>query len=159
MNVVVVSGNPRPGSRTRTLAVATARAVGEPVVVDVAELGADLLDASAPATAAALAAIRGAELLVVATPTYKASYTGVLKVLFDALPGGGLAGVTAAPVVVAGTAEQAARAAAALTELLTELGARCVDADLTATESQLGDPEAVAATGAALGAHLAAATG
>lgn len=159
--IVVVSGNPRPGSRTRELAVAAGTAVaagrdaGPPVLVDVADLGPLLLaPGRAPEVTAALATIRAAELLIVATPTYKASYTGVLKVLLDGLPPGGLAGIDAAPVVTAADGAQAARARAALVDLLTELGAACVGGDLTVVESRLADPDAIAAAGADLAASI-----
>jgi FMN reductase len=148
--IVVVSGNPRPGSRTSTLAVAVGEAIAAhtgglpPTVVEVGELGAGLLTPGDRATAAAVAALREAELLVVATPTYKGSYTGVLKVLLDQLPAQALAGKRAVPVVTAGVAPQAAAAEALLRQLLTELGARVapglpvVEADLPESASIAG---------------------
>jgi FMN reductase len=75
---------------------------------------------------------------VVATPTYKGSYTGVLKVLLDQLPAGALGGVTAVPVVTAGVQPQADAAESFLRHLLTELGATVAPA-LTATEPELAD--------------------
>src|ERR1700761_3469623 len=105
--IVVVSGNPRPQSRTSTLAEAVGQAIAaraggdEPAVVQVGALGAGLLTPGDAATAAALETVRAAEILVVATPTYKGSYTGVLKVLFDYLPAGALSGKRAVPVVTA----------------------------------------------------------
>jgi FMN reductase len=152
--LVVVSGNPRPGSRTSALAVAVGSAVAsalgapEPVVIEVGALGAGLLTPADPATEAALAAIRGAGLLVVATPTYKGSYTGVLKVLLDHLPAQALAGKRAVPVVTAGVAPQAAAAEALLRQLLTELGAT-VEAGLPVVEAELPESTAIAAKYAA----------
>jgi NAD(P)H-dependent FMN reductase len=64
--------------------------------------------------------IKAAEVLVVATPTYKGSCTGVLKVLLDHLPAQALAGKRPVPVVTAGAAPQAAAAEALLRQLLTE---------------------------------------
>jgi FMN reductase len=154
--IVVVSGNPRPGSRTHALAVAVGQRLAhrsgqpEPHVVDVAALGARLLVPGDPEVAAALAAVRRGDLLLVATPTYKASYTGVLKVLFDGLPPGALAGRTAAALVTAAVPAQAARAVDKLTDLLTELGAACIPADLTVTEDRLADSAAIAATATVL---------
>jgi FMN reductase len=133
--LVVISGNPRPGSRT--LRVATEHAAtlsGEFTVIDVAEIGVRLLRPDGLIDE--LASIAMADTLVVATPTYKATFTGVIKVLLDALPHRGLADKIAVPVITAGTAEQAERAAAALTDLLAELGAR-VEAPLTVTEAVL----------------------
>jgi FMN reductase len=148
--IVVVSGNPRPGSRTRTLAAAVGAAIAarlgaaEPAVVDVGLLGTGLLAPGDAATAEALGLLREADLLVVATPTYKGSYTGVLKVLLDQLPANALAGKRAVPVVTAGVAPQAAAAEALLRQLLTELGADVAEPGLPVVEAQLPESAEVA---------------
>ena len=154
--IVVVSGNPRPGSRTLTLASAVGAAIaaragtngaagrGGVVTIDVGELGAGLLTPGDPATVAAVAALTAADVLVVATPTYKGSYTGVLKVLLDQLPARALAGKRAVPVVTAGVAPQAAAAEDLLRRLLVELGADVVEPGLTVVEPDLGDSAAIA---------------
>jgi len=152
--IVVVSGNPRPGSRTSSLATAVGAAIadragaGPPTVIEVGGLGPGLLTPGDGPTAAALGALLEAEVLVVATPTYKGSYTGVLKVLLDQLPAGALAGKRAAPVVTAGVAQQAAAAEALLRQLLTELGAE-VTAGLPVVEADLSGSASIAATYAA----------
>ncbi|MGE5827371.1 MAG: NADPH-dependent FMN reductase [Micromonosporaceae bacterium] len=145
-----MSGHPRLGSRTAALAVDVGRAVAarrgdpEPAVVDVSRLGADLLIADAPGTAAALDQLRGADLLVVATPTYKGAYTGLLKVLFDHLPARALDGRAALTVVTAGAAAQATAAEGHLQDLLGELGARVARPGLTVVESDLADAAEIA---------------
>ena len=142
--IVVVSGNPRPGSRTSTLAVAVGTALGGAAsVVEVGALGTGLLTPGDSATAAAVTAIREADLLVVATPTYKGSYTGVLKVLLDQLPANALAGKRSVPVVTAGVAPQAEAAAALLTQLLGELGADVAPA-VAVVEADLPEAQAIA---------------
>jgi FMN reductase len=148
--IVVVSGNPRPGSRTSTLAVAVGSALaaavgsaGTPTLIEVGELGAGLLTPGDEATAAAVAALRAGDLLVIATPTYKGSYTGMLKVLLDRLPAQALAGKRAVPVVTAGVAPQAAAAEALLRQLLTELGAD-VAPGLPVVEADLPESTAIA---------------
>jgi len=144
--VVVVSGNPRPGSRTSTLAVAVGVALaGDSAVrvIEVGELGAGLLTPGDEPTAEAVSLLRAAEVLVVATPTYKGSYTGVLKVLLDQLPAQALAGKRAVPVVTAGVAPQAAAAEALLRQLLTELGAE-VAPGLPVVEADLPDSKSIA---------------
>ena len=153
MTTLVLSGNPRPGSRTLTLAVAVGEALSDtpPSVIDVGELGAGLLTPGDPATAAAVQALHDATLLVVATPTYKGSYTGILKVLLDQLPANALAGKEAVPVITAGVQPQADAAAGHLVSLLTELGAT-VRPPVTATEPELADIPAVAKRAAAAGA-------
>ena len=145
-HIVVVSGNPRPGSRTSTLAVAVGEALasGSPVEgVEVGELGAGLLTPGDEPTANAVRLLREAEVLVVATPTYKGSYTGVLKVLLDQLPAQALAGKRAVPVVTAGVAPQAAAAEALLRQLLTELGAE-VAPGLPVVEADLPESKTIA---------------
>lgn len=144
--IVVVSGNPRPGSRTSTLAVAVGEALagGSPAeVVEVGALGAGLLTPGDEPTAAAVTLLREADVLVVATPTYKGSYTGVLKVLLDQLPAQALAGKRAVPVVTAGIAPQAAAAEALLRQLLTELGAD-VAPGLPVVEADLPESRTIA---------------
>lgn len=140
--IVVVSGNPRVGSRTHTLALAVGAALArrrggsEPAAIEVGALGTGLLAPDDPATVAAVELIRGADLLVVATPTYKGTFTGVLKVLLDRLPAQALAGQTAVPVVTAGIEPQATGAARHLGELLRELGAE-VGPALAVVEAEL----------------------
>ncbi|MEY9836442.1 NAD(P)H-dependent oxidoreductase [Streptacidiphilus sp. EB103A] len=82
MSVVVLVGNPKPRSRT----YAAAHLVAEKLTgaqadhsIDLADLGAGLFDPEDQRVAEAIAAVEGASLLVVASPTYKASYTGLLK--------------------------------------------------------------------------------
>jgi FMN reductase len=148
--IVVVSGNPRAGSRTSTLALAVGDAVAarlgspEPHLIEVGALGAGLLTPGDEATKAAVTALTEADLLVIATPTYKGSYTGVLKVLLDQLPAQALAGKPAVPVVTAGVAPQAAAAEAILRQLLVELGAIAVRPGLPVVEADLGDSVAIA---------------
>lgn len=141
--IVVVSGNPRAGSRTSALAIAAGEAIAArlgapaPTVIEVGALGAGLLTKDDEPTAAAVAALTAADLLVIATPTYKGSYTGVLKVLLDYLPNQALAGKRAVPVVTAGIAPQAAAAEALLRQLLGELGATVVEPGLPVIEADL----------------------
>jgi len=148
--IAVVSGNPRAGSRTSLLAtavgdaVAARAALAPPSVIEVGALGAGLLTPGDPATAEAVALLTAAEVLVVATPTYKGSYTGVLKVLLDQFPANALAGKRAVPVVTAGVATQAAAAEALLRQLLTELGADVVTPGLPVVEADLPESAAIA---------------
>jgi FMN reductase len=149
-DVVVISGHPRPGSRTLRLAtelggrIAKSRGNAPFVTVDVAELGSGLLATADEATARALLEVQDATLLIVATPTYRGTFSGALKVLLDQLPANALAGMLAVPVVTADTQPQADTAEAFLARLLRELGADVVDFGLTATTSELADPAALA---------------
>jgi FMN reductase len=91
MTVTVVVGNPKPQSRTLAAANLVAQQLTgrEPdVVIDLTIFGAALLDWSDPHVSAAVATVTASELVVVASPTYKASYTGLLKLFLDRFGGG-----------------------------------------------------------------------
>ena len=147
-NVVVLVGNPRPGSRTAAFATALAQRLvaTAPRVIELGEVIAVGLDAE-PVRATspqpdAWDAVSTAELLVVATPSYKGTYTGLLKLFLDRYPAGGLTGVRAVPVAVAGSPDHAGATAADLLRLLRELGAVAGSA-VAILESQLADGEAL----------------
>ena len=80
--VVVVSGHPRPGSRTTGLAEAVGRALAggpEPDVVQVSGLGADVLVGDAPATVDALDRIRKADLFYILGRSTKVSTPTIMR--------------------------------------------------------------------------------
>ncbi|MGC4868159.1 NAD(P)H-dependent oxidoreductase [Micromonospora sp. DT53] len=155
-DVVVLVGNPRAGSRTRGVADAVAEALldrrgGPPSAVLVLEL-AEIVGVSfgpEPAYGAKthpdpFTAVRSARLLVVATPTYKGSYTGLLKVFLDQFGHRELAEVVAVPVAVAASPAHAEAAASALRDVLGELGAHVPAPPLAVLESQLTDAHEIA---------------
>ena len=126
--VAVVAGNPKPESRTLDAAVRVATALGgeEPeVVIDVVSLGAGLLGFGDPGVAEAVEQVRSAPAVVVASPTYKASFTGVLKSFLDQFPGGGLDGVVAFPLMLGGAWGHSLAPEVFLKPVLVELGATC----------------------------------
>lgn len=127
LQITVVVGNPRPGSRTAQagLRVANALAPGtEPAVIELSQLGARLLDWSDPEVAAAVASVRASDVVVVATPTFKATFTGLLKLFLERFDGGtGLAGVVAVPVQLGGSDRHRLAPEVHLKPLLAELGA------------------------------------
>lgn len=131
MTTTVLVGNPHRGSRTATAARAVAhhaaRATGLPPEQEVLELAdlSPLLLTPGPTldVRSALERVSGSDLLVVASPTYKATYTGLLKVFLDLLPSGGLAGVTAVPVLVMASPAHTLAVDVHLRPLLLELGA------------------------------------
>src|SRR5699024_7928210 len=104
--VVALVGNPRAGSRTLASAealggrVATAIGTSDVAAIDLADLAGELLAREHPGADAALERAAAADVLVVATPVYKASYTGLLKSFLDLYGPDGLAGVVAIPLVV-----------------------------------------------------------
>lgn len=138
---VVVCGNPKPASRTLAAAVTTAELLsGGPVdqVVDVATLGPGLLGWGDPVVAQAVADVASADLLVVASPTFKATYTGLLKLFLDQFAGGeGLRGVTAVPLMVGAAPTHAMAADLLLKPVLAELGAACPAPGLYLIDTQV----------------------
>jgi FMN reductase len=138
--VVALSGNPRPRSRTAALALSVARSVVElgpagPVV----EIE---LSNRACADDELRTILTRAEVAVVASPTYKATYTGLLKSFLDGVPTGALRDVLAIPVMVGGDRTHALAVDVHLRPLLLELGASCPTPGLFVEESGLADPAA-----------------
>jgi FMN reductase len=128
-SIAVVVGNPQPGSRTRLVAEEVARQLAERSGADVlptaelSEVAGLLFRFPAPEVDALLEAVAAADVVVVASPTYKATYTGLLKAFLDRYGNGGLATVTAVPVLTVGTPVHALAVEVALRPLLVELGA------------------------------------
>jgi FMN reductase len=144
VSVVVVVGNPKPRSRTYQAAHLLAeKLAGRPadLSVDLTDLGAALLDWSDPGVASLVAAVQASDLAVVASPTYKATYTGLLKLFLDRIPGGGLAGVTAVPLMLGGHWRHALAADLLLKPVLVELGATCPTRGLFLLESEYAGGE------------------
>jgi FMN reductase len=89
----------------------------------------------------ALEEIAAADGLIVATPIYKASYTGVLKALLDVLPQEGFAGKAVLPLATGGTLAHLLAVDYALRPVLTTLGARHVAQGAFLLDSAfVGDP-------------------
>ncbi|MBE9939173.1 NADPH-dependent oxidoreductase [Cellulosimicrobium cellulans] len=143
--VLAVSGNPRPGSRTLGAAEAVARRVADLLgtadvaTVDLASLAGEVLAADHPAADAAREQLARATVAVVATPVYKASYTGLLKAFLDLYGPDGLAGVVVVPLVVSGNPAHALVGEVHLRPVLVELAAVVPTRSLTVTEPQLAD--------------------
>jgi FMN reductase len=147
IRTAVVVGNPRPGSRTLSSALHVVRELSgaEPdLVVDLATLGPAILDWSDPEVAELVRQVGEADLVVVASPTYKATYTGLLKVFLDRFAGGtGLRGV-AVPLMLGAAPNHALAPEHTLRPLLTELGASVPTAALYVLDQQHDQPEAYA---------------
>ena len=149
--VAVVVGNPKPASRTRTVAEAVAMraaaATGLPVdertTIELADLGPQLFDWSSGAVRAQADALAGARLAIIASPIYKATYTGLLKSFLDWFGQTGLAGVVAVPVMVGAAREHALAIELHLRPLLVEIGATVPTRGLFVAEDELDRLDAV----------------
>jgi FMN reductase len=142
MRTVVVVGNPKPKSRTLECGILVARKLSgaEPdAVIDVIDLGAGLLEAGNPAVAAALETLQHADVAIVASPTYKAAYTGLLKLFLDLLPQDALANVTAFPVMLGAAPAHALAPEVFLKPVLVELGATCPSPGLFLIDKTFAD--------------------
>jgi FMN reductase len=126
MSTVTVVGNPKPKSRTQDAAVAVVELLTgrEPdVSLDLVDFGAGLLDWADPDVTTAVEQVKAASLVVFASPTYKASYTGLLKLFLDRFAAGSLAGVTAIPLMLGGDWRHSLAPEVFLKPVLAELGA------------------------------------
>jgi FMN reductase len=128
MNVVVVVGNPKTGSRTRQAGELVAeRLTGEPpaACIELAELGPALVSFGDAAVEAARQTVLGAELVVVASPTFKATYTGLLKCFLDQFGAGELGGTPAVALMLGASERHALAGEHTLKPVLTEIGCSC----------------------------------
>jgi FMN reductase len=151
--ITTIVGNPRVGSRTRLAAEAVAESLAslareqgrtvEPRVIELAELMGELFAFPSEASDAAVELAKASDLIVVASPTYKATYTGLLKAFFDRFGSGALAGVVAVPVMMGGAPIHMLAVDTHLTPLLMEIGASCPARGLFILESELDQLETV----------------
>jgi FMN reductase len=144
--IAVVVGNPKPASRTLGAATAVAGvladAVGAPadhLVIDLAEHAASLFDWAEPELSRLTAEVADADLAVFASPTYKASYTGMLKAFLDRYGSNGLAGSVAVPLMTGGWPGHLLAVEVHLRPVLVELGAVVPARGLYITEPEFAD--------------------
>ncbi len=102
MNVVAVSAGESAQSKTHALVASTCSDV-----IDLSVLSADGLLGRRPdeAVEGAVSRASAADVLVVATPIYRATYTGALKAFFDRFQPGALRGTVVVLVATAMVAE------------------------------------------------------
>jgi len=130
-SVLVVSASPSEKSKTAALAQhVTDRLISMEMEARHVRLR-DLLpealvraDTSNAEVAEAVALVKDAHGVVLVTPTYKASYSGLLKVFLDLLPQYALAGKAILPLATGGTLAHALMLDYALRPVLHALGAR-----------------------------------
>jgi FMN reductase len=110
---VGISGSPHQPSKSKALLETMLSALSQrgwaTELIDLSQLPADALLARSthPDIDAALASVSEAKIIVAATPTYRALYTGLLKCFFDLMPPGHLAGKLCVAVQTAAIAEHA----------------------------------------------------
>ncbi|WP_306208025.1 NADPH-dependent FMN reductase [Actinoplanes sp. RD1] len=148
MKTTILVGNPKPQSRTLGTATAVASFLGAAdgaLVVDLADHATRLFDWSDAELADLTARVAASDLLIVASPTYKATYTGMLKAFLDRYDTDGLHGVVAVPVMTGGGDLHALSIETHLRPLLVELGATVPARGLYMTMAKMADQDAVVA--------------
>ena len=165
MRIAVVTGNPKPASRTHGVALAVADVLAAELarpavpaeapavpaeapahlVVDLAEHAPSLFDWSAAELSRLTAEVAAADVTVFASPTYKAAYTGMLKAFLDRYDNNGLAGTVAVPVMTGGWPGHLLAVEVHLRPVLVELGATVPARGLYVTEPEFGNLDAAIA--------------
>lgn len=151
MKVIAVIGNPNPGGRTTRVAEAVAGAIvadldGATVeTVELAEIAAHLFEWGNEDVKALTERVAGADVIVAACPTYKATFTGLLKAFLDNYGNDGLAGCRAVPVMVGAAPNHALAPEVHLRPLLVELGASVPSRGLYVLESEMDELDRIVA--------------
>ena len=152
LTAAVVVGNPKRESRTAAVGTAVAEAVlarvGAPdgfavEVVELADLSGGLFGWGDPAVAQAKELVKAAQLLVVASPVYKASITGLLKAFLDHFGRDELAAVATVPLMVGAAPIHALAVEHQLRPVLIEIGASCPTRGLFVLEKEIDQLDAL----------------
>lgn len=144
MSILLLAGSPSERSRSATLLDAVSqrlRARGQqPQRLHLRDLSPQALllgDASHRSISAAVDLVHQAHAVVIATPVYKAAYSGVLKVFLDLLPQTALRDKTVLPLATGGSPNHMLALDYALRPVLQSLGARHILPGVYATDSQV----------------------
>lgn len=147
-SIIGISGNTTRPSRTRLLVEAiTAEAANltqaRSAVFDLAEIKLDLARAQSAgelkgAAAGVVDAMLAADALIVASPVYKASYTGLFKHLFDLIDPKALIGKPVLMAATGGSERHALVLEHQFQPLFSFFGAAIVPTAIYATEGDLG---------------------
>jgi FMN reductase len=128
VTTAVVCGNPKPKSRTLEAALFVAeRLCGAPadLVFDLVDFGPRLLTWGEPSVSAAVESVSQCGVAIFASPTYKGTYTGLLKLFLDQFPSDSLVNTTAFPLMLGAAMGHAMAPDLLLKPVLVELGASC----------------------------------
>ena len=144
MTVLLIAGSPTAPSRSSALLEAVGRRLeGRGARLDriaVRDLPAQPLlhaDWSHPAVERVIAQVAEARVVVIATPVYKAAYSGILKVLLDLLAQDALKGKTVLPLATGGSPHHMLALDYALRPVLQSLAARHILPGVYASDSQI----------------------
>lgn len=153
MSVLLIAGSPTEHSRSATLldgvearlhaAVDDRRLHVERLRIrDLSPQALLLADWGHASVVRAIEQVSDAQALVIATPVYKAAYSGVLKVFLDLLPQTALKGKAVLPLATGGSPHHMLALDYALRPVLQSLGARHILPGVYASDSQIPRSEA-----------------
>jgi FMN reductase len=162
VTVLLIAGSPTSPSRSSALLEAVGqRLEGRGARIErfaVRDLPAQPLlhaDWRHPAVERVIAQVAEARVVVIATPVYKAAYSGILKVLLDLLAQDALKGKTVLPLATGGSPHHMLALDYALRPVLQALAARQILPGVYATDSQVTlTPEGAYQVHADLGRRL-----
>lgn len=147
--MTVIVGNPKAASRTRVAAelVYTTILEREPEsVIELSDIGSALLGWGDPAVKDAVHRVQASPFAVVASPTFKATYTGLLKLFLDQFAGSeGMRDVVVLPLMLGAGSQHALAAETHLKPVLSELGAITTSPALFLRDSTFEEDGAVEA--------------
>ncbi|MDB5744526.1 MAG: NADPH-dependent reductase [Polaromonas sp.] len=143
--VLLIAGSPSDPSRSAALLDAVNLRLALRDELKVVRLNIRKLPAEAlllaqwghPAITGALAQVERADAIVIATPVYKAAYSGVLKVFLDLLPQTALKNKTVLPLATGGSPHHMLALDYALRPVLQALSARHILPGVYATDAQI----------------------
>lgn len=144
MSVLLIAGSPSERSRSAALLDAVRQRLeghGAGVerlhIRDIAPQALLLADVAHRSVTAAVDQVARARAIVVATPVYKAAYSGVLKVFLDLLPQTALKGKTVLPLATGGSPHYMLALDYALRPVLQSLAAHHILPGVYATDPQV----------------------
>jgi FMN reductase len=143
VTVLAINASPSSSSKTAALAAAGVKAAGSGRVVHLAELDAEGLLGRRPSSdvLTLLDDVTAATRLLLVTPIYRATYSGLLKVLFDQLPADALAGSVSVLAATAGAATHYLSLDTGLRSLVASLAGWSAPTVIYATSTDFADGE------------------
>ncbi len=141
LNVVALNGSPAQPSRSRALAERALAVAGGGRLVDLATLDPAALLALGedPGVEEVRDAVVASDVLIVATPVYRATYTALTKTIFDLLPMGGLHGTAVVPIASGFVADHSLSVDHGLRPLVASLGGWTTPTGIYATRADVSD--------------------
>ncbi|WP_375513070.1 NADPH-dependent FMN reductase [uncultured Nostoc sp.] len=143
-NIVAIAGSPSHPSKTYGILEYAAKLLQQQGlhvdIISVRDFPAEDLvfgRYDSPALEQPKALLSKADGVIIATPIYKAAYTGVLKAFLDLLPQKALSGKVVLPIATGGTIAHLLAVEYALKPILSELGARHILASLYGVDKQI----------------------